>query len=713
MFRSRADDREHAPAAVTRREALLLFALVSTGAFVYLWLNASRRVPDLMIDEILYGQMAQGVAAGDGATWRGQGTGVQAAYSYLIAPGWIVGDGPVNGYVLGRSIGVVAVCLTAVPAWLLGRELSDGRWKWIVPVGAIAGSWMVFSGRLLTENLAYPLATAALAALVVALARGRERRWLAAAVLLSAAACAVRMQLLILPVAVAAAVLIDLIRTGRFSLRGMFTFKRIVIFAACAGMAVVLASLLMVWTPVWPRLGDPLSLLGRYRAAVNSYPEFATWLYWFANCSVELALMTGVVPAVALIAIASNRRNWRDPRAGALLSVALPFTALLLAQVAWFSAADSPRLIDRYLVYAVPLLLAALAIAPGRVDALRGAAAAIVLAGLTLALPLPDGLSRESDALWAAIVRIADGSWIDAQQALTKIAIGVAIVGLAGALLLAFGDRRRWLAVAAVALTALTIAGLAQHSWQTARAGADSVAMLVPDPLDWIDRANVGESALFSAGGDSAERGYLTEFFNDDVTGAYVLSPMKAPPAGAGFTCALSAAANGSLSLERGSPAGCEPPPLAIVPRGETSGVLFADVERTIEPLTIEGQLPVELIVNRQTPRVRAVFETGCGAFVRNCRTFASLRSWLDEPATVKVRLRGGRRPAYVRIGGRVWRVTGSPAGREATFELPAGRRVIRASVAGPVNDATMPRIDHVELSRPGGGYDVLYDRAN
>lgn len=702
------------PPAVTRRETAMLGALVFAGVIVYLLLNRSRTVPDLMIDEILYGQMAKSAAAGEGATWRGQGTGVQSAYSYLIAPGWAIGGNPVDGYVLGRSIGVIAVCLTAVPAWLVGRELADGHWRWIVPVGAIAGSWMVFSGRLLTENLAYPLATATLAALVIALARGRSRRWLAAAAVLSLAACAVRMQLLILPVVLVAAIAIDLLRTGRFDLRKLLGSERVVFFAAAGGLAVVLAGLLMVWMAPWVDLGDPVSLLGRYKAAVDSSPEFGTWLYWFANCLVELALMTGVVPVVAMVALAFSRDQWRDRRAGALLSVAVPLCILLISQVAWFSAADSPRLIDRYLVYAVPLLLAALAIAPGRFNALRGAAAAVVIGGLTLTLPMPDGLSRESDALVAAIVRTG-GGLNDAASALPAIAFFVFIAGTAGALLLSFGSRRGWCAVAAVALTVASVGVIAQHAWLVARDGAAAVAMLTPEQRDWIDRADVAPVAMLSAGGDSAERGYLTEFFNDDVSGAYVISPMTAPPAGAGFTCVVRPAADGTLSLKPNSPKDCEPPPSAIVPRGERSGLLFADVEREVVPLVGENRRPVSLIVNRAVPRIRAVFETGCGAFIRNCRTFASLRSWLDEPATALLTVRSGRRSTRVRIGNRTWVIARSDRtfGRKLRVKLPAGRSVIRVSVDGPVNDQTMPWIDAVDLSRPNGGYDVLYRQAN
>ena len=62
---------------------------------------------------------------------------------------------------------------------------------------ALAGTWMTSTGLLLTENLALPLATASLAAMVVALQRPGSR-WPWVALGLAAAATFTRLQLVVL-----------------------------------------------------------------------------------------------------------------------------------------------------------------------------------------------------------------------------------------------------------------------------------------------------------------------------------------------------------------------------------------------------------------------------------------------------------------------------------------------------------------------------------
>jgi hypothetical protein len=578
----------------------LVYALVSHG----------RHAPDVIIDEILYGQMAQGVASGAGTTWRGQGLGLHSLYPYLIAPGWKLGGGPVGGYEAARLIGLFAASLTAIPTWLISREIVQDWRRWIAPVAVLAGSWMVFTARLLAENLALPLATGSLAALTISLSRGRSRGWLAASIALALLATGTRIQLAVLLAVIPTALVLDLLRDPHSRLRRA---SAEIIPAEPQSAAI---------------FGLPIvaSLLGRYGGVFDSMPSVGELMYWFINNLVELTLMTGIVPVIALIGLALKRDNWTDQRVGAFLAVTIPAAALFLAELAWFNAAHAERPIDRYLVYLTPLLFVALAAAPGRIRMLHAAAASALIAMLVVVVPGPSGSESDAISAWAARTFPWDG--FHPSATLVPLAVIVFVIGAGGAALLAgsvgaTARKARNLTIGVCALVALQLVVGSQWSWHFSEARAANVAALMPQQRDWIDRSGHGDVAILEYAPVFSDIAYVNEFFNDRVVRAYKLDPQKSDLGGNGAYCVAHVGRGGAISVA----SGCEAVPSDLLAAGRGGSITF---QNTASQITPPGK-QISLVRTDGPPRVSTIATIGCGMQVA-CLKFGEIRLF-DVPA--------------------------------------------------------------------------------
>src|SRR5436190_21453174 len=103
-----------------RAPAVALGGLTLLAILVFGLIAKSHSIPSLFPDEFIYGNVAQSLSDGNGATWRGEGQGVPLLDPLLITPVFAIGSA-VGGYLIAQLIGVVAVSLTAIPTWLAGR----------------------------------------------------------------------------------------------------------------------------------------------------------------------------------------------------------------------------------------------------------------------------------------------------------------------------------------------------------------------------------------------------------------------------------------------------------------------------------------------------------------------------------------------------------------------------------------------------------------
>src|SRR4051794_5431635 len=149
-----------------------LAGLYRLAAAVYVVLALRSPLPILFPDEFRYAHLARGVADGEGFDWRGQPIAHTARlYIYAIAPLWALFGSTVDAWQASKVLGTLALCTQVIPVWWLARELVGPRLA-LVPAALTAlGTWMLTSAETLTEALAFPLTTAALCVMAMALRR--------------------------------------------------------------------------------------------------------------------------------------------------------------------------------------------------------------------------------------------------------------------------------------------------------------------------------------------------------------------------------------------------------------------------------------------------------------------------------------------------------------------------------------------------------------
>ncbi|MEA2497415.1 MAG: hypothetical protein QOJ29_5326, partial [Thermoleophilaceae bacterium] len=134
---------------------------------VWGWIASRHSYPNLFPDEMYYGKISQSLANGDGYQWRGTSNSLPPLWPLLLSIGWHFGSVPETWKVL--KVLCAGLASTAVfPAWLLARTYVSERRALVAAAFVVLGPWMAVTPFIISENLAYPLATAALACLVTA-----------------------------------------------------------------------------------------------------------------------------------------------------------------------------------------------------------------------------------------------------------------------------------------------------------------------------------------------------------------------------------------------------------------------------------------------------------------------------------------------------------------------------------------------------------------
>src|SRR5439155_671839 len=97
-------------------------------------------------------------------------------YPLLIAPAWRLFGSVADAYAAAKTIGSVAMSLTAIPVYLLARRVLRPAWALFAAGLALALPSMMYTGTLMTETVFYPVFACVALALVLALERPTLRR---------------------------------------------------------------------------------------------------------------------------------------------------------------------------------------------------------------------------------------------------------------------------------------------------------------------------------------------------------------------------------------------------------------------------------------------------------------------------------------------------------------------------------------------------------
>jgi hypothetical protein len=638
---------------------LIPAALFALAAGIYVLLGAAQDLPLAEPDEFTYGQIARSVANGDGLTLFGSPANFPTPlYIFLIAPSWLL-DSAESAYQAAKATGAVVACLAAFPVWMLTLRLT-GVWPATVAVVlTLAGTWMISTSGLLLENLAFPLATLALVAGVLALREGGGA-WQWVAVGSALLATFARSQLGVLFAILLAALLLDGLRAESF--RAHVEARKIQVGVLGA---IVLAGLIVLFG------GSQISL-GRYEGVSNFQPSIGDLLGAMGKQWVALVTMSAFLPIAALITLAAQKPLWRDRDIAPLLCVAVPAVVLLVLQSGYYLAGYETLSwsIERYVIYAVPLLFVA---------TLTGIyqrhlpAGLLAISSAVVALPL-----LATPEVRVALEEQAQfGTWKHLDEVLgfatgPALALVAAVVAGAGILLVARARPQvAVLGAGGVLLAVLLVQSQAIWHWHLDY--ADRFRAQLPASLSWVDDKAGGPTTrlyLFS----NSPLFQAADFFNKDVDKVLVTgaNPAGTPPAGR--VCRWNADARGVLVVSPGCPV------QQRLWNDDPVAVMSFHGGRTIARDPMLGQI----IAVPPEPRLQSIVRMPCarrtlrgGVDGRStpkvpddgpCSGTMAVDLWVDSPGRLELSFNGGSRAETLTREGRVWRL---PPGEQTKVSIP------------------------------------------
>jgi hypothetical protein len=377
-----------------RAAALTLAFVVVVSIAARIWLAGKIATPWIMVDELLYSEMAKSFASTGHFLIRGAPSGIgNVAYPALISPAWLFHPMSTT-YGLAKAINAVAMTVVVVPLYLWARRLVSPPYA-LVAVGLVLlMPSFVYTGMLMTENAFLPAFVLAAFAFALALERPTLLRQFAAfgTILL---ATAVRYQglvlLLVLPTAILLKVLLELrAEPRRRPLR--FLANELRRYWICAALLAGAACLYVVLELVRGR--GLSSGLGAYQEIARKNYSFDAARHWILLHFAELGLSVAILPASAfllLLGLGFTRRGTRSPAERAFLAVTAAAILWIVVEVAIFASGFSFRIEERYMFFLAPLLFLAFSLWLDRGlprPRFLTVVAAAVPAALLFALPL-------------------------------------------------------------------------------------------------------------------------------------------------------------------------------------------------------------------------------------------------------------------------------------------------------------------------------------
>ena len=487
----------------------LLAGLVAVSTLVHVFAAWLRATPVYFSDEYMYAELGRSFGESALPLVRGELAPFPAlVYPLLTAPAWLLDDVEAS-WRLVQAFGAAAMSLACIPVFVLARRLGLSR-ALALALGALAIAVpdMVYAGWILAETVAYPLALAAVAAAVFALA-SPSRRGQVAFLALAAAATGTRTQFAALFLVYPFAVILLGLLERRF--REVSREQLLPLAAVGVAVAVVLAA-------------GPSRVLGMYGDVLAADVEPGLLLDRIGSNALVLAYASAwiLIPGAVLgFALALVRPRTRVERAFAVF--ALPFAAALLVEASLFATPQHVQ--ERYAFYALPLLALAFGLYAARGWPLRlihaGLAAALLC--VTALVPLSGytpGEGKTHSAFLFAAGRL---------EQLVGDSAGAALLAatLSGACLLvaiAASARPRvgTYVVLAIALTLSTLAAAGATSFDVRNSDAIRATML-PTDQSWVDRAVDGPVTLLRTPGGVRTETLEQLFWNPNVDRVAVL----------------------------------------------------------------------------------------------------------------------------------------------------------------------------------------------
>ncbi|HEU4979119.1 MAG TPA: hypothetical protein VFT42_09520, partial [Solirubrobacteraceae bacterium] len=317
-----------------------------------------------------------------------------------------------------------------------------------------------------------------------------------------------------------------------------------------------------------------------------------------------------------------------------------------------FTAAVTQGPIERYVVYAVPLLLLALVVAYRRITLRDGLVAAGLLAALLLTLS-PVWNYLEQPALFGTTHRLASIGF--SEQHIGGVALFALIAGLLGVWLLARGRL--------VLLLALVFAGMLVQAQMSQKVEKDLLAgarpTFAPPHLDWVARVTRKPVAALNINGPVQLRGtvnFYTELFSPNVTSFYSTVDTSKITG----TCPTKIDGRGFLVAPPGS---CSKWPRYVVYQAGGPYLAHFYGQKLLADAGRSGRL---LQVGPGAPRLMSLIGTPCQP--TGCENTMEVGAFVDSPGVISLTFGAPAEPVHLTLGKRVY--TFKP-GRQTKIDLP------------------------------------------
>jgi hypothetical protein len=521
MLESPPEPPTTAKAAPTRRRGrhgIVVAAGLGILVLAFYLAEASlRRSPWLFTDELEWSQLSRAIASTGRAARRGEPHSFESLYSYLIAPAWWI-HSTSQAYTAVKSINVVVMCLTAVPAYLLARMLLSRSWALAVALLSIAIPAMGYSSSIVPESLAYPWFTAT-ALFTVRLFAAPSLARAVPAVLLAVGGIWVRSEFVALPAVLVFGAAIEWVIAGA----EQRTRRRRVVIAigALVVFAVVFDLLVVQHVQSW---------------SFGQYFNHLT-IRQGSLAAGALAIGLGFLPLVGGIASLWLPERAHEPayRAfAAYLGASIVTLWIYTAAKSTYLVANLQKLIEeRNLFYLSPLLLlgTALVLVAKRVNwPVVVGAAVLVLAVSWSSLLIVGAPYFEAPGL--AVLTILNRKYWDMND-FHWLELGV----VAATILLFALRRRRFVAGAAALVVGAWLLTGEIYVTKTNSDYSKDFAGRLPAPRDWVDRASGGAHVTFLGQALNLDPTplWLAEFWNrsiDHVDAIDGTAPGPGPAAG-------------------------------------------------------------------------------------------------------------------------------------------------------------------------------------
>lgn len=626
-----------------------LTAIVAGSAIFRAIIGRGIAAPFIMVDEIVWAELARGFADAGEPLLRGESDpGYSVVYPLVLSPVYAVFQSLPDAYEAVKAANAVLMSLAAVPAYFLARRVTAQGLSLFAALLAVTIPSLAYTGTVMTENLFYPLFLVAALMVVLVLERPTNGR-IVLLILVLGLAFATRVQALALVPAVLLAPLVFALFERR-GFRETVTRYRVLygVFAVLAVVGLGVQAL---------RAQSFDDLLGAYSPVQDASYDVREVLDYLAWHVAELTLYVLVVPVAATLVLVGRARSL-DRSLQAFLAATLAITVTQIPVVAAFASVFSDRIEERNLFYVAPLLTIALlawvergAPRPRVLAPIAAAASAAVV----LVIPFDRFLTTSAitDTLmllpfWSLQDRIGS-SWIS-----------VAALGLAaslGALFLIVPSRYAIvLPIVVLGLWAVAFKPIwwGKHGFESFARGSLFQGIRTADK-DWIDRAlplpDDGSAALLWTGRTDRLTVNQNEFFNRKVGPIYFVGDPT--PGGLPETRVTIDPSTGAVTLPDGSPveaeyviadSSFEPDGVAIV-RDKGWGITLWGVEPPLVAVVrIDGLYPNDTWSGKTVTYTR-----------RRCRPgrleveVSSDASLFPEPQTIVAR-RGGRVVSRLRL---------------------------------------------------------------